>query len=94
MLDYRYGATLYEGAHVQTRYWLKKDPQVDLENLQSSLGQAWSYQLKKSVIVGQAADERAFRNGVRFAGLLAMVFGLYVIFHTLSMSLAEALNHR
>ncbi|MCC6407531.1 MAG: ABC transporter permease, partial [Planctomycetes bacterium] len=89
VLDYRYGATLYEGAHVQTRYWLKKDPQVDLENLQSSLGQAWSYQLKKSVIVGQAADERAFRNGVRFAGLLAMVLGLYVIFHTLSMSLVE-----
>lgn len=89
VLDYRYGATLYEGAHVQTRYWLKKDPQVDLENLQSNLGQAWSYQLKKSVIVGQAADERAFRNGVRFAGLLAMVLGLYVIFHTLSMSLVE-----
>jgi putative ABC transport system permease protein len=89
VVDYRYGAALYEGAHVQTRYWLKKDPQVDLEHLQSSLGQAWSYQLKKSVIVGQAADERAFRNGVRFAGLLAMVLGLYVIFHTLSMSLVE-----
>ncbi len=89
VVDYRYGKDLYSGAHVETRYWLKKDPQIDLEHLESSLGQAWSYQLKKSVIVGQAADERAFRNGVRFAGLLAMVLGLYVIFHTLSMSLVE-----
>jgi len=35
------------------------------------------------------ADERAFRNGVRVAGLFALLLGLFVIFHTLSMSLVE-----
>lgn len=89
VIDYRFGTKLYEGAHVDTRYWLKHDRDVDIERIQSALGRAWSYDLKKSVIIGQAADERAFRNGVRFAGLFAMVLGLYVIFHTLSMALIE-----
>ncbi len=83
------GQALFEGTHLQTEYWLKHAPDFNLEELESQLGQAYSYELQKSVIVGQAADERAFRNGVRFAGLLAMVLGLFVIFHTLSMSLLE-----
>ncbi len=89
VIDYRFGLQLFEGAHIDTRYWLKHDASINLERIQSALGRAWSYDLKKSVIIGQAADERAFRNGVRFAGLFAMVLGLYVIFHTLSMALIE-----
>jgi putative ABC transport system permease protein len=89
VVDYGAGRRLFEGVHVETRYWVRKDPAINLETLKASLGEAWSYELKKSVIIGQAADERAFRNGVRFAGLLALVLGLYVIFHTLSVSLVE-----
>ena len=91
LIDYARGRELFEGAHVDTRYWLKKDAAepINLERLQAQLGSAWSYELGRSVIIGQAADERAFRNGVRFAGILALVLGLYVIFHTLSISLAE-----
>jgi putative ABC transport system permease protein len=89
LIEFETGRRLFQDAHVDVRYWLKHDPTVDLERIQGSLGQAWSYELKKSVIIGQAADERAFRNGVRFGGLLALVLGLYVIFHTLSMSLIE-----
>jgi putative ABC transport system permease protein len=89
VIDYAQGEQLYAGSHFETRYWLKKDPATNLERLEANLGEAWSYALKRSVIIGEAADERAFRNGVRFAGLLALVLGLYVIFHTLSMSLVE-----
>jgi putative ABC transport system permease protein len=89
VLSYGAGRALFEGTHVETRYWLKHDREMNLERLQANLGKAWSYDLKRSVIIGQAADERAFRNGVRFAGLLALVLGLFVIFHTLSMSLME-----
>jgi putative ABC transport system permease protein len=89
LVPYDVGLRIFEGQHVATRYWLRRDPEVNVERLQAGLGEAWSYDLKKSVIIGQAADERAFRNGVRFAGLLALVLGLFVIFHTLSMSLVE-----
>ncbi len=89
VVDYRFGRQLFDGVSVNTRYWLKHDSSMNIERIQSALGRAWSYDLKKSVIIGQAADERAFRNGVRFAGLFAMVLGLYVIFHTLSMALIE-----
>ncbi len=89
VIPFEAGRRLYADAHVETRYWLGHDPSVNLERLQSSLGQAWSYDLRQSVVIGQAADERAFRNGVRYAGMLALVLGLYVIFHTLSVALVE-----
>jgi len=92
LVDFAWGKELYRGMHVNTRYWAKRDPNVDLERLQASLSQRYSFEMNQSVVIGQAADERAFRTGVRMAGLLALVLGLYVIFHTLSMSLAERMH--
>jgi putative ABC transport system permease protein len=87
--DSGWARQLYQGARLDPVYWVRQDPNVDIERLRMSLGTAFSYDLNKSVLVGAAADERAFRNGVRMAGLFALVLGLYVIFHTLSMSLVE-----
>jgi len=89
VVDFRWGKELYRGASLSPVYWVRQDPKVDVERLKSSLARSYSYQLNKSVLVGAAAQERAFRNGVRMAGLLALVLGLYVIFHTLSIALVE-----
>jgi len=89
LVDFELGRRIFRGAHVQTMVWGRRDPTVDVERLESSLAHAYSYQLNRAAVLGQAADERAFRTGVRMAGLLALVLGLYVIFHTLSMSLRE-----
>lgn len=87
--DHDVALELFRDARIDTHYWIRRDPSVDLERLQSDLAASFAYDVGRSVVVGQAADERAFRNGVRMAGLLALVLGLYVIFHTLSMSLVE-----
>jgi putative ABC transport system permease protein len=89
IVDYAAGRELASGQRVEPTYWVRQDPAVDIERLRASLASSFSYELNKSVLVGAAADERAFRNGVRMAGLLALVLGLYVIFHTLSMGLVE-----
>lgn len=89
VVDYPEGEALYRGTSIQPRFWAVKDPTVDLERLRRTLASTYSYALNKGVVIGQAADERAFRTGVRMLGLLALVLGLYVIFHTLSMSLTE-----
>lgn len=89
IVDYRWGRELFRGASLDPVYWVRQDPKVDVERLKSSLAKSYSYELDKSVLVGAAAQERAFRNGVRMAGLLALVLGLYVIFHTLSIALVE-----
>jgi putative ABC transport system permease protein len=68
---------------------VERDPNVDLESLRAGLGQSFSYNIREGSVVGQQSDERAFRNGVRLAGLMALALGLFVIFHTLSMSLVE-----
>lgn len=89
IVDYERGLELFDGAHVSERFWVQQAPDADIESVRASLADSFSYDFNKRAVVGQAADERAFRNGVRMAGLLALVLGLYVIFHTLSMSLLE-----
>jgi putative ABC transport system permease protein len=42
--------------------------------------------------IGEEPDERAFRNGVRVAGVLALVLGLFVIFHALSIALLQRMR--
>lgn len=89
LIDYGWGRELFRSTRVDERFWVSRDPAVDVERLQSGLAQNFAFDIERSVLIGQTAEERAFRNGVRMAGLLALVLGLYVIFHTLSMSLVE-----
>ncbi len=92
IVDYEPALKLYDGVHISERFWIRQDPSSDIESVRATLADNFSYDYNKRAVVGQAADERAFRNGVRMAGLLALVLGLYVIFHTLSMSLLERVN--
>lgn len=89
VIDFIAGSELFRDQFVRPSYWVERDPAVDLEALRAGLGQSFSYNVREGSIVGQQADERAFRNGVRLAGLMALALGLFVIFHTLSMSLVE-----
>lgn len=83
---------LFGDRFLEPSFWVARDPSVDVEKLEQSLGQDFSYNLRAGSVVGQRADERAFRNGVRLAGMLALGLGLFVIFHTLSMSLVERMR--
>tara|TARA_R110002126_G_scaffold47327_7_gene132581 strand:+ start:3172 stop:5769 length:2598 start_codon:yes stop_codon:yes gene_type:complete len=89
MVDLALGEAIYAGQTVHKRLWAQRDRAVDPETLESRLASDYSYVLNQGAVIGQAADERAFRIGVRMTGLLALVLGMYVIFHTLSMSLTE-----
>ena len=89
VVDYSNGAALYESNQITEMVWANRDEDVEPEKLKESLALVGGGDISEAAILGQAADERAFRMGVRMAGLLALVLGLYVIFHTLSMSLKE-----
>jgi putative ABC transport system permease protein len=86
------GRRLFEGAFVAPRFWVKKAPGVSAEALASALAGGFAVASGRSAAVGENADERAFRNGVRLAGMLALVLGLFVIFHTLTTSLVERVH--
>lgn len=89
LVDFEDGLEIYADVDVQTMVWANRDETVDPERLKRSLASTPGWEIEPAAVLGQAADERAFRNGVTMAGLLALVLGLYVIFHTLSMSLTE-----
>ena len=89
VIGYAAGRRLFSEVFVEAQFWLKRDGAVDLEVLEARLAQGFTFERNEAAAVGQMADERAFRNGVRVAGLFALLLGLFVIFHTLSMSLVE-----
>lgn len=88
-MDFDRVTDLFGGKGLRTELWAARDTDVDLERLQRGLARSFDYDLRAGAVVGQEADERAFRNGVRLSGLMTLALGLYVIFHTLSMSLTE-----
>ncbi len=90
--EFSWGQQLFRGARTNPRFWVRPDPVANIESLEAKLAGSFAYDIGRSVVVGQASDERAYRNGVYMAGLLALMLGLYVIFHTLSMSLVERIR--
>lgn len=92
VVDYTDGVELFEDAHVSQSFVVSKNPDADLEAMKASLGFVGSFEMNSKVIVGKAADEKAFRTGVQIAGFLALLLGLFVIFHTLSVSLLERMR--
>ncbi|MDG2144338.1 MAG: ABC transporter permease, partial [Planctomycetota bacterium] len=92
IIELGWGQKLFDGARTNERFWVKPDPVANIESLQEKLAGSFAYDIGRSVVIGQEADERAYRNGIYMAGLLALMLGLYVIFHTLSMSLVERIR--
>lgn len=80
---------IYGERYGSPMFWISKSPKVTAEDLKSSLTPTFAYNVDRTALIGESADERAFRNGVRVSGVLALLLGLFVIFHTLSMSLIE-----
>ncbi|MBX3463828.1 MAG: ABC transporter permease [Planctomycetes bacterium] len=78
-------------ARLQTRgdtvYQLLRREGADLDRLRQGLAGAYVVQDARSARIGEGADERAFRNGLKVLGGLALLLGMFVVFQTLSHSL-------
>jgi len=73
-------------------FQVKRTPGTDPDKLETELRQRFVIEDSRSALIGEDADERAFRNGVKVLGCLALVLGMFVIFHTLSHALAEKIR--
>lgn len=60
--------------------------------IESAIARGFVVSGRRDASLGDAADQRAFRNGVKVLGLLALVLGMFVIFNTLSQTLVERLK--
>ncbi len=65
---------------------------ADIDRIRSSLSDTFQVSDDRSALLGEASDERAFRNGVKILGCLALVLGMFIVFQTLSQSLVERLK--
>lgn len=70
------------------RIELRRTTGADLDRLQQELRAAgYAVADARQAMLGEAADERAFRNGIKILGCLALLLGMFVVFQTLSHSL-------
>jgi putative ABC transport system permease protein len=61
---------------------------ADLDRLRNELaGAGYVVADERAAQLGEGADERAFRNGLKVLGCLALLLGMFVVFQTLSNSL-------
>lgn len=68
-------------------YQLLGEDGRDLDRLRRELGGEFTVLDARSAMIGEGADERAFRNGLKVLGGLALLLGMFVVFQTLSHSL-------
>jgi putative ABC transport system permease protein len=65
---------------------------ADLDRLQQELRSEFTVQDARGALIGEGADERAFRNGLKVLGGLALLLGMFVVFQTLSHSLVARIK--
>jgi putative ABC transport system permease protein len=75
-----------------TLFQVNRSRGAGVDKLRATLRERFQVHDERSALLGEAADERAFRNGVKVLGCLALVLGMFVVFQTLSQSLVERLR--
>ncbi|MFM1871430.1 MAG: hypothetical protein RL398_852, partial [Planctomycetota bacterium] len=68
-------------------YHVLRQPGADLDRLRRDLQNSYTVADMRAALIGEGADERAFRNGLKVLGGLALLLGMYVVFQTLSHAL-------
>ncbi|MFK7743297.1 MAG: FtsX-like permease family protein [Planctomycetota bacterium] len=75
-------------------YHVLREPGSDLDRLRQTLRRSGTFTVQdvRAAMIGEGADERAFRNGLKILGGLALLLGMYVVFQTLCHSLVSRIR--
>lgn len=73
-------------------YQVLRHEGADLDRLRRELAGGYQVQDARGALIGEGADERAFRNGLKVLGGLALLLGMFVVFQTLSHSLVARIR--
>lgn len=68
----------------ESLYHVLRQEGADLDRMRVELGAKYVVQDMRGALIGEGADERAFRNGLKVLGGLALLLGMFVVFQTLS----------
>ncbi len=73
-------------------FHILREPGADLDRLRQRLRADYTVQDVRGAMIGEGADERAFRNGLKVLGGLALLLGMFVVFQTLSHALVARIR--
>ncbi|MBI4552563.1 MAG: ABC transporter permease [Candidatus Latescibacteria bacterium] len=86
------GWRAFRSQAVSPFYWVKLNGTATVDAIRADLGPDHTVTLPPHVLAGETGDKKVMRDGVRVSGLLTLVLGLYLVFNSLSMALAERIR--
>ena len=72
--------------------WVRKSPRPTIEESRTEIERDYIVTLPAHVVAGETGDEKVMRDGVRISGILTLIIGLYLVFSSLSMAVAERIR--
>ena len=72
--------------------WVRKGGDTSIDEIRAEIELDYVVTLPAHVLAGETGDEKVMRDGVRISGILTLIIGLYLVFSSLSMAVAERIR--
>jgi len=88
-IPFRVGLQTFQEKIQSVRYWIKRKGDLTVDALQHALPYGYRVVIPDYILAGEVGDDKVMRDGFRVGGLLTLILGLYMVFTSLSIALAE-----
>ncbi len=92
IIPFQAGRQVFESQSIVPFFWAKTDNSLSFDGIRADLGYEYLVTRPPHVLVGETGDKKVMRDGVRLSGLLTLCLGLYLVFTSLSMAVAERIR--
>lgn len=89
IVPFESAAEVFAESHVQPFYRGRLQEGAVYQDVRERLKHSFTVEKPKFALVGERIDQRAFRKSLRFTSTLALLLGLFVIYHCFSVALVE-----
>ena len=91
-IPFQFGQQTFQSKLQTVRYWIKGRGDLTVEKLQAVLPYGNRVVVPDYILTGEVGDDKVMRDGFRIGGLLTLMLGLYIVFTSLSIALAERIK--
>lgn len=91
-VPFSFGRELFTSQIKTLTYWVRHNGPLTVESLQAILPFGNRAAMPAYRLAGETGDDKVMRDGFRVGGLMTLMLGLYMVFTSLSIALAERIR--